>query len=217
MLSQRTLHNEKLIRHGIKAATTVTTCRKLLHIRLATVPWSWPQWCTHLQVLHILLCIRGEVKRKLTKNQRRIIIQRFTYSLQWICFWVGSTHKSAIQGLQTRSHAAPVPSNAGLLSTWRGRGLILNTWSNCGLPPPPTPPQKNETRWALCISSDSEVIMFWSIPHQALLFWGETYALIAPERLSNLSVVHMPTLEYMFTTDSVFFARWMPRGLNQAT
>lgn len=93
-------------------------------------------------------------------------------TLLWV--WVGSIHKRTIQGLQTSPHTAPVPRAACLLSTWRGRGFIMNTWSHCGL----KKKKKMGTRWstqhaypvtlrwacpyALCISNSRGKNTYWS-------------------------------------------------------
>lgn len=108
-----------------------------------------------LHTLHILH-MTGTINQ--TKHPQWIITQQVTCSLYSSGSWSGRhthTHKDHSPAAN-KPAPAPVPCSACLLSSWGGRGFILNTCSHCG----------GQVKWTARISSYSEVIVFLCVVHQ---------------------------------------------------
>lgn len=128
-----------------------------------------------LHTLHILH-MTGTINQ--TKHPQWIITQQVTCSLYSSGSWSGRhthTHKDHSPAAN-KPAPAPVPCSACLLSSWGGRGFILNTCSHCG----------GQVKWTPRISSYSEVIAFLCVVHKK-----KNYLFIAPD--GHLSICPMST------------------------
>lgn len=124
ILSGSTLHNGYLILQGIMPVSLLQVLQ----------PFPTSTGARHSVLIHWSLQLQWphmKTDKKTAPTENNDSTGHLLSTL--LLVQVESLHKRSIQWLETSPETAPVPCSTCPLSTWAGRGFLLNTCSHCGL------------------------------------------------------------------------------------